>query len=60
MGIYKMAAQEPVVRQVVIDVKRLKELEEEFILKRMFADLSLDHSVLIDVVSKKNDNLTLN
>jgi putative transposase len=35
------------------DVKRLKELEEEnFRLKRMFADLSLDHSVLKDVISK--------
>jgi len=39
---------------VVSDVKRLKELEEEnFRLKRMFADLSLDHSVLKDVISKK-------
>lgn len=39
---------------VVSDVKRLKELEEENLrLKRMFADLSLDHSVLDDVISKK-------
>ncbi|WP_394342708.1 IS3 family transposase [Sandaracinomonas limnophila] len=39
---------------VVSDVKRLKELEEEnFRLKRMFAELSLDHSVLKDVISKK-------
>lgn len=39
---------------VVSDVKRLKELEEEnFRFKRMFADLSLDHSVLKDVISKK-------
>ena len=38
---------------VVSDVKRLKELEEEnFRLKRMFAELSLDHSVLKDVISK--------
>jgi putative transposase len=39
---------------IVSDVKRLKGLEEEnFRLKRMFADLSLDHSVLKDVISKK-------
>ena len=39
---------------VVSDDKRLKELEEEnFRLKRMLADLSLDHSILKDVISKK-------
>ncbi len=36
------------------DVKRLKELEEENTrLKKMFADLSLDHSILKDVITKK-------
>lgn len=36
------------------DVKRLKELEEENArLKRMYADLSLDHTILKDVISKK-------
>lgn len=36
------------------DIKRLKELEEENSrLKRMYADLSLDHQILKDVVSKK-------
>lgn len=36
------------------DIKRLKELEEENArLKRMYADLSLDHQILKDVVSKK-------
>lgn len=39
---------------MVSDVKRLKELEEENIrLKRMFAELSLDHCILKDVISKK-------
>ena len=36
------------------DIKPLKELEEENArLKRMYADLSLDHQILKDVVSKK-------
>lgn len=36
------------------DVKRLKELEEENArLKRMYAELSLDHSILKDVITKK-------
>jgi len=36
------------------DVKRLKELEEENVrLKKMFADLSLDHSILKEVITKK-------
>ena len=36
------------------DVKRLKELEEENSrLKRMYANLSLDHEILKDVISKK-------
>lgn len=36
------------------DVKRLKDLEEENSrLKRMFAELSLDHAILKDVISKK-------
>jgi putative transposase len=36
------------------DVKRLKDLEEENNrLKRMYADLSLDHSILKEVISKK-------
>jgi putative transposase len=36
------------------DVKRLKELEDENTrLKRMYANLSLDHELLKDVISKK-------
>jgi putative transposase len=36
------------------DVKRLKELEEEHSrLKRMYAELSMDHNILKDVISKK-------
>lgn len=36
------------------DVKRLKELEEENArLKRMYAELSLDHNILKDVATKK-------
>ena len=36
------------------DVKRLKDLEEENArLKRMYAELSLDHTILKDVISKK-------
>jgi putative transposase len=36
------------------DVRRLKELEEENSrLKRMYAELSMDHSILKDVISKK-------
>jgi len=36
------------------DIKRLKELEDENVrLKRMYANLSLDHQILKDVVSKK-------
>lgn len=36
------------------DVKRLKELEEENArLKRMYADSSLDHNILKDVIIKK-------
>ena len=36
------------------DIKRLKELEEENRkLKRMFANLSLEHEVLKDVIAKK-------
>jgi putative transposase len=38
----------------VSDIKRLKELEEESQrLKRMFADLSLKHEPLRDIVEKK-------
>jgi len=38
----------------VSELRRLKELEEENAkLKRMFADLSLDHHILKDVISKK-------
>ena len=38
----------------VADLKRLKELEEENRrLKQMYADLSLDHKILKDVVEKK-------
>jgi putative transposase len=36
------------------DVRRLKELEDENTrLKRMYANLSLDHEILKDVISKK-------
>ena len=36
------------------DIKRLKELEaENRQLKQMYADLSLDHKVLKDIVGKK-------
>ena len=36
------------------DVKRLKDLEEENArLKRMYAELSLDHTILKDVITKK-------
>ena len=36
------------------DVKRLKDLEEENRrLKQMFAELSLDHKILKDVIEKK-------
>jgi len=38
----------------VSDLKRLKSLEEENRrLKRMFADLSLDHEILKDILEKK-------
>ena len=38
----------------VADLKRLKELEEENQrLKQMYADLSLDHKGLKDIVEKK-------
>ena len=38
----------------VSDIRRLKELEEENLrLKRMFADLSLKHEALKDIVEKK-------
>lgn len=38
----------------VSDLKRLKSLEEENRrLKRMFADLSLDHEILRDILEKK-------
>ena len=38
----------------VADLKRLKELEDENRrLKQMYADLSLDHKVLKDIVDKK-------
>ena len=38
----------------VADLKRLKELEDENRrLKQMYADLSLDHKVLKDIVGKK-------
>jgi putative transposase len=37
------------------DVTRLKDLDEENSrLKRMFAELSMDHSILKDVISKKD------
>ena len=36
------------------DVKRLRELEEENRrLKKMFAELSLDHQILKEVIEKK-------
>jgi putative transposase len=36
------------------DVRKLKDLEEENArLKRMYAELSLDHSILKDVITKK-------
>lgn len=36
------------------DIKRLKDLEEENSrLKRIFAELSMDHAILKDVISKK-------
>ena len=36
------------------DIKRLKELEDENRrLKQMYADLSLDHKILKDIVEKK-------
>lgn len=36
------------------DIRRLKDLEEEnFRLKKMYAELSLDHSILKDVITKK-------
>ena len=36
------------------DIKRLKELEDENLLfKQMYADLSLDHKILKDIVEKK-------
>ena len=36
------------------DVKRLKELEEAHSrLKRMYAELSMDHNILKDVIAKK-------
>lgn len=38
----------------VSDIKRLKELEEENRrLKQMYADLSLEHKVLKDIIEKK-------
>jgi putative transposase len=38
----------------VSQLKRLKELEEENRrLKRMYADLSLDHEILKDIIEKK-------
>jgi putative transposase len=38
----------------VNELRRLKELEEEnFRLKRMYADLSLDHQILKEIISKK-------
>ena len=37
-----------------LDLKRLKELEEENRrLKQMYADLSLDHEILKDIVERK-------
>ena len=36
------------------DIKRLKELEEENRrLKQMYADLSLEHTILKDIIEKK-------
>jgi putative transposase len=38
----------------ISDVKRLKELEDENArLKRMYANLSLDHEILKDIITKK-------
>lgn len=38
------------------DIKRLKELEEENRkLKRMFANLSLEHEVLKDIIAKSSE-----
>ena len=38
----------------VSDIKRLKELEEENRrLKKMYAELSIDHSILREVLEKK-------
>lgn len=38
----------------VSDVKRLRELEQENArLKRMYAELSLDHQILKDIIEKK-------
>jgi putative transposase len=38
----------------VNELKRMRELEEENLrLKKMYADLSLDHSILKDVITKK-------
>jgi putative transposase len=38
----------------VNELRRMRELEEENArLKKMFVDLSLDHSILKDVISKK-------
>lgn len=38
----------------VSDLRRLRELEEEnWRLKQMYADLSLDHRILKDIVAKK-------
>lgn len=38
----------------VNELKRIRELEDENLrLKKMYADLSLDHSILKDVITKK-------
>lgn len=38
----------------VNELKRMRELEDENLrLKKMYADLSLDHSILKDVITKK-------
>lgn len=38
----------------VSELRRLRELEDENLrLKKMYADLSLDHSILKDVITKK-------
>ena len=43
------------------DVKRLKDLEEENTrLKRMFAELSIEHAILKDVITKKAGALQAN